>query len=122
MGELARSNFNRSLNLLTEYDYEEVNKIEKCENSIDKMEEVLTKYLVNLENLDLSSFDTNNVISCDNIWKDIYNLTIKIDESKNKKLLENKPDGIIIDNDTNSLQVLDLNKALEICKREEKII
>ena len=57
--------------------------------------------VTSLRYLDLSSFDTNNVISCDNIWKDIYNLTIKIDVSKNKKLLENKPDGIIIANETN---------------------
>ena len=61
MGELAKSNFNRSINLFKEYDYEEVNRIEKCENSIDKMEEVLTKYLVNLENLDLSDRDNKKI-------------------------------------------------------------
>ncbi len=61
MGELAKSNFNRSIALLSDYDYEAGKKIEKCENSIDKMEEVLTKYLVNLENLDLSDRDNKKV-------------------------------------------------------------
>ena len=57
--------------------------------------------VTSLRSLDLSSFDTSNIVSCENIWKDIYNLTIKIDVSKNKKLLENKPDGVIIANNTN---------------------
>ena len=61
MGELAKSNFNRSIDLLNNYDYEMVDKIIKCEDSIDKMEEVLTKYLVNLENLDLSDRDNKKV-------------------------------------------------------------
>ena len=61
MGELAKSNFNRSISLLQKYDYELISKIDKCENSIDKMEEVLTKYLVNLENLDISERDNKKI-------------------------------------------------------------
>ena len=54
MAELSNSNFDRSMSLLSDYNYGTVTKIEKCENNIDKMEEVLTKFLVNLENLDIS--------------------------------------------------------------------
>ena len=61
MGELATSNFDRSVLLLNNYNYDTIEKIEKCENSIDKMEEVVTKYLVNLENLDLSEKENKKV-------------------------------------------------------------
>ena len=54
MGELSASNFDRSMKLLKSYSEDELLKVEKCENNIDKMEEVVTRYLVNLENLDLS--------------------------------------------------------------------
>ena len=61
MGELSSSNFNRSMSLLNKYDYSTIEKIEKCENSIDKMEEKVTKYLINLENLDLSEKENKKV-------------------------------------------------------------
>jgi len=61
MGELAKSNFNRSMGLLADYNYDTVSKIEKCENNIDKMEEVLTKYLVNLGNLDMSEKENKKI-------------------------------------------------------------
>ena len=61
MGELAKSNFNRSLSLQKEYDYELVNKIQRCENNIDKIEENLTKYLISLKNIDLSERDNNRI-------------------------------------------------------------
>ncbi len=61
MGALAKSNFNRSMSLLADYNYDTVSKIEKCENNIDKMEEVLTKYLVNLGNLDISEKENKKI-------------------------------------------------------------
>ncbi len=61
MGELAKSNYNRCMSLLADYNYDTIAKIEKCENNIDKMEEVLTKYLVNLENLDLSEKENKKI-------------------------------------------------------------
>ena len=61
MGELAKSNYNRCMSLLVDSNYDTIAKIEKCENNIDKMEEVLTKYLVNLENLDLSEKDNKKI-------------------------------------------------------------
>ena len=61
MGELSENNFERSMKLLKNYSYEELAKVEKCENNIDKMEEVLTKYLVNLENLDLSEKENKKI-------------------------------------------------------------
>ncbi len=63
MGELSSNNFKRSMSLLNNYNYDTLEKIEKCENSIDKMEEVVTKYLINLENLDLSEKEHKKVTS-----------------------------------------------------------
>ena len=63
MGELSANNFERSMSLLNDYNYDTLEKIEKCENSIDKMEEVVTKYLINLENLDLSEKEHKKVTS-----------------------------------------------------------
>lgn len=61
MGELAKSNYIRSMSLLENYSYDTLDKIEKCENNIDKMEEVVTKYLVNLENLDISEKENKKI-------------------------------------------------------------
>ena len=54
MAELALKNFHKTMYLLEKYDSKSLMKIEARENKIDKMEEVVTKYLVNLESLDLS--------------------------------------------------------------------
>ena len=61
MGELSASNFDRSMQLLKSYSEDELLKVEKCENNIDKMEEVVTRYLVNLENLDLSERENKKI-------------------------------------------------------------
>ncbi len=93
MGELAKSNFNRSIDLLNNYDYESVDRIIKCENSIDKMEEVLTKYLVNLENLDLSDRDNKKVTillrtetDYEKIGDYSYRLYKKVEEINDKEI------------------------------------
>ena len=93
MGELAKSNFNRSIDLLKNYDYESVDRIIKCENSIDKMEEVLTKYLVNLENLDLSDRDNKKVTillrtetDYEKIGDYSYRLYKKVEEMNDKEI------------------------------------
>ena len=52
---------------------------------------------IKLKSLDLSSFETTNLVSCTDIWKDIPSLTIKINQDKNKKLLENKPESVVIE-------------------------
>ena len=61
MGKLAHSNFRRSISLLKNYDYDLINKIKKCENNIDKMDEDLTKYLISLKNIDISEKDNNKI-------------------------------------------------------------
>ncbi len=63
MGELSLANYDRTLELLKSYDESLLRKIEQCENSIDKMEGVVTKYLVNLENLDISEKDNKKITS-----------------------------------------------------------
>ena len=72
----------------------EINKFDV--KKVDYMNEMFSG-VTSLRYLNLSNFETNNLITCDDIWKDITELTIKIDETKNKKLLENKPEGIIIE-------------------------
>lgn len=63
MGELSKANFLRSMKLLEKYDEMDLKKINNCENNIDKMEEVVTKYLVNLENLDITEKDNKKITS-----------------------------------------------------------
>lgn len=52
--------------------------------------------VINLRELDLTSFDTTNLVSWTDMWKDITKLNITIDLKKNPNILENKPDGIVI--------------------------
>ena len=47
-----------------------------------------------IKKLDLSSFDTRKVKSCEGMWDNINELDIKIDVSKNSKILKNKPKEI----------------------------
>ena len=91
MGELAKSNFNRSMSLLADFNYDTINKIEKCENNIDKMEEVVTKYLINLENLDLSERENRKITTLLRLEADYekigdysYRLTKKFEEINDK--------------------------------------
>ena len=49
--------------------------------------------VINLKELDLTNFDTQNVYSCDGIWNDITELNIMINVSKNRYILEYKPEG-----------------------------
>lgn len=62
MSDLSLKNFLRSIKLVEKYDYKLLDKIQNCEDNIDKMEEEVTKYLVGLENLDLTIED-NEIIS-----------------------------------------------------------
>ena len=50
--------------------------------------------VTSLRELDLTGFDTSNVASYEGIWDGITDLNLKIDESKNTKILENKPEGV----------------------------
>ncbi len=93
MAELAKNNYNRSMSLLVDYDYNTINKIEKCENNIDKMEEVVTKYLINLEDLDLSEKENRRVTTLLKIEADYekigdysYRLYKKFEEINDKDI------------------------------------
>ena len=63
MGELSQVNFERTSELLKKYDDSMLEKIEHLENNIDKMEGVVTRYLINLENLDLSEKENKKITS-----------------------------------------------------------
>lgn len=54
MGELSEKNFRKSMKLFENFERKQLNKIEERENAIDRMEEVVTEFLVKLESLDLS--------------------------------------------------------------------
>ncbi len=63
MADLAQKNFKKSINLLLDkFDNKEFEKIQNREDAIDKMEEKVTKYLVNMGNLDLS-YDENTAVT-----------------------------------------------------------
>ena len=87
--------------------FKDCSKLEKLEINFDtkkvyEMSEMFSND-INLRELDLSSFDTRNLNSWENIFNGIDNLTITIDKEKNEKILTNLSDGIhIIDiNGTN---------------------
>ncbi|MBQ8131267.1 MAG: Na/Pi cotransporter family protein [Bacilli bacterium] len=61
MGEFSLKNFRRTTSLLDQYDSKIMEKISKREDTIDKMEEVVTKYLVSFENQDLSEKQNRKV-------------------------------------------------------------
>ena len=93
MGELAEANFNRSMSLLVDYDFNTIDKIEKCESIIDKMEEVVTKYLINLENLDISEKENRKITTLLKIEADFekigdysYRLGKKFEEINDKEI------------------------------------
>lgn len=67
MSELSLKNFIRSMKLFEKYDYKILDKVQSCEDNIDKMEEEVTKYLVSLENLDLTEEDNEKITSLLNI-------------------------------------------------------
>ncbi|MCI9063379.1 MAG: Na/Pi cotransporter family protein [Clostridia bacterium] len=61
MGEIAEKNFRKSMKLLKKFEPRKLEKIEERENAIDKMEQVVTDFLVKLGNLDLSDQENINV-------------------------------------------------------------
>ena len=62
MGELTEKNYRKAMELMYEYDNKQLERIQERENSIDKMEERVTKYLVSLGTLNLSN-DENTAVS-----------------------------------------------------------
>ncbi|MDO4996713.1 MAG: Na/Pi cotransporter family protein [Bacilli bacterium] len=67
MAEISEANFKRSVNLVEEFDKKILEKVQTREDNIDKMEEEVTKYLVNLESLDLSNHESLKVSTLLNI-------------------------------------------------------
>ena len=67
MAEISAANFKRSVNLVEEFDKKILEKVQTREDNIDKMEEEVTKYLVNLESLDLSNHESLKVSTLLNI-------------------------------------------------------
>ena len=61
MGEITEKNFKKSMELLKVFDSKKLERIQEREDIIDKMEEKVTKYLVNLESLDLSSEENTGI-------------------------------------------------------------
>ena len=61
MGEIAQKNFRKSMKLLEGFEMKKLDKIEERENAIDRMEEVVTEFLVKLESLDLSNQESITV-------------------------------------------------------------
>ena len=59
MGEITEKNLRRAMELIKNFDSKSLNRIQERENIIDKIEERVTKYLVNLENLSLT--DDENI-------------------------------------------------------------
>ena len=67
MAEIAEANFKRSIQLVDQFDKKVLEKVQTREDNIDKMEEEVTKYLVNLGSLDLSDQESLKVTTLLNI-------------------------------------------------------
>ena len=67
MAEIAEANFKRSIKLVDQFDKKVLEKVQTREDNIDKMEEEVTKYLVNLGSLDLSDQESLKVTTLLNI-------------------------------------------------------
>ena len=63
MGEIAEKNFRRSKELIDNFDSKKLNHIKDREDVLDKMEEVVTNFLIKIENLDLSKKENSEVTS-----------------------------------------------------------
>ena len=63
MAEIANKNFNRSMELLTEFDNKKLERIQEREDIIDKMEEKSTKYLVALGSKGLTKEENASINS-----------------------------------------------------------
>lgn len=63
MAEMSEKNFNRATQIVTKYDSKILEKIQTREDNLDKMEEEITKYLVGLEELDLTKDENRKITS-----------------------------------------------------------
>lgn len=67
MGEIAEKNFRKSMKLLEDFQVKKLDKIGEREKAINKMEEVITGFLVGIGSLDLSEQDNITVNALLNI-------------------------------------------------------
>ena len=61
MAEITEKNFYKTMLLMKEFDSKKLERVQEREDIIDKMEEKVTKYLVSLENLNLSVSDNASI-------------------------------------------------------------
>ena len=54
MGEIAEKNFRKSKKLLNDFQIKKLDKFQEREDAIDRLDEEIASFLVNLESLDLS--------------------------------------------------------------------
>ncbi len=103
MGDIAEKNLRRSIDLLNKYDTKNLEHIQERENIIDKMEEKVTKYLVDLGTLNLSNEQNTDInillrtesefekvgdytYSLSKIIESMYDKNIKFSSTANKEL------------------------------------
>lgn len=67
MAEIANSNFQRSISIINKYDRKTLDKIQTREDNIDKMEKEVTRYLVKLENQEITKEDNKKITALLNI-------------------------------------------------------
>ena len=61
MAEITEKNFRKSMALLEEFDGKKLERVHEREDIIDKMEEKVTKYLINLGNMNLSDEENSSI-------------------------------------------------------------
>ena len=63
MAEITEKNFKKTMQLIEQFDGKKLERVQEREDIIDKMEERVTKYLVSLENLNLSAKENASITS-----------------------------------------------------------
>ena len=126
MAEIAKKNFERGTELLSNFDPKKLEKIKEREDIIDKIDEKTTKYLVALSNKDISkdeNYKINSLIRIDSEIEKIgdysYSLSKIIEEMKDKDITISKPARKSLDLMFNLTSEI-IAKTIEFLK-EEKI-
>lgn len=91
MGEIAEKNFRKAIQLIDKFDIKKLEHIEGREKAIDKMDVMVTNFLVKIGSLEISDQDSKNVTlllkidaELEKIGDDAYKLS-KLIESMNEK-------------------------------------
>ncbi len=93
MGKITTENMERAFEAVLEYDKEKIDKVYKVEQTINKMEKLITEYLVQISNLSLNE-EQHNIIN--NLFYSVSDIERVGDHTENIAELVDTKDGVPI--------------------------